>query len=71
MVLHVMDCIRPLCHCGAYAYPHRYMGGLCHHNPDVQVLHASNAGTPDEDLLDVAADVAFNMPGKRATVCPF
>lgn len=71
MVLHMMDCRRPLCHCMAYKHPHRPMGGDCHANPDAQVALASRAGTPDAELLDVAADVAFNMRGKRAVVCPF
>jgi hypothetical protein len=71
MVLHVMDCMRPLCFCGAYTYPHRYLGGDCFHNADAQVKHASRAGTPDDELRDVAAAVAFSMPGKPAKVCPF
>lgn len=71
MILHAMECMRPLCACGSYPYPHRLGGGMCTHNPDAQVLLASRAGTPDDELLDVAADVAFNMPGKRAVQCPF
>lgn len=70
-LLHVMECTRPLCHCGAYTYPHRPVSGECYQNPEAQVLHASRAGTPDDELADVAADVAFNMRGKPAKECPF
>lgn len=71
MLLHVMKCTRPVCHCGSYAYPHRPAGGLCTLNPDVQVALASRAGTPDHELPDVADAVAFSMRGKAAKVCPF
>jgi hypothetical protein len=71
MFLHLIECERKLCTCGAYTYPHRPMGGDCFQNPDAQVAHASRAGTPDHELADVAADVAFSMRGKTAVECPF
>ncbi|MDB5965854.1 MAG: hypothetical protein JWQ72_2354 [Polaromonas sp.] len=71
MVLHMMDCPRPMCHCMAYTYPHRPLSGECFLNPDAQVVHASRAGTPDDELLDVQIDVALSMRGKTAAVCPF
>ncbi|MBT9467112.1 hypothetical protein [Hydrogenophaga sp.] len=37
MVLHVLACKRPLCHCGGYPYAHRPGGGECHLNPEAQM----------------------------------
>lgn len=72
MLLHVLACKRaPVCSCGSYPYPHRPLSGMCALNPDAQVALALRAGTPPEQLLDVAAAVAFHMPGKLARVCPF
>lgn len=70
-ILHCMGCTRPLCHCGSYAYPHRPLGGMCTLNPDAQVTLASRGGTPGEELLDVAIDVALHMRGKRMMAWPF
>jgi hypothetical protein len=71
MILHVMQCIRPLCFCCNYTYPHRPESGMCSLNPDAQVALARRAGTPEDELLDVAIDVALHMRGKKAVVCPF
>jgi hypothetical protein len=71
MILHVMECMRPLCFCGSYTYPHRPESGMCANNPDAQVKLASRAGTPDEDLDDVYFSVVTSMPGKLSKVCPF
>ena len=71
MFLHLLACKRPKCDCGGYPYQHRPGGGMCYLNPDSQVLHASRAGTPDHELADVAAAVAFSMRGKPARECPF
>lgn len=71
MTMHEMQCPRPACHCGSYAYPHRPMSGLCTLNPDAQVALAARAGTPPEELMDVAVDVAWSMPGKPMRAWPF
>lgn len=71
MTMHEMQCPRPACHCGSYAYPHRPMSGLCTLNPDAQVALAARAGTSPEDLLDVAVDVAWSMRGKPMRAWPF
>lgn len=70
-LLHLMQCPRPLCHCGGYHFAHRPFSGLCYQNPASHVVHASRAGTPDDELADIAIDVALTMPGRRSTVCPF
>jgi hypothetical protein len=71
MALHMLACKRPLCSCGSYTYPHRPLSGMCALNPDAQVALALRAGTAGDDLLDLAAEVAFFMPGKPAKECPF
>jgi hypothetical protein len=71
MALHELQCPRPACHCGSYAHPHRPLSGLCTLNPDAQVALAARAGTPQEDLLDVAIAVAWSMPGKPMRAWPF
>lgn len=70
-LLHVMSCERPVCHCGSYTYPHRPMSGMCTLNPDAQVALAARAGTPPEQLLEVAIDVALHMRGKPMNEWPF
>lgn len=71
MVLHMMQCKRQMCDCGGYHFRHRLGSGMCYENPASHVKHASRAGTPDDELLDVAASVAWHLPGKPSKVCPF
>lgn len=69
-LLHVMACKRPVCHCMAYTYPHRPGSGECFHNPEAQMRRAVEL-SGDQHPLDVAADVAFHIPGKPMRAWPF
>lgn len=71
LALHEQQCKRPLCDCGGYHFRHRPGSRLCEHNPMSAVLLASRAGTPDEELPDIAAGVAFHVKGRPSKVCPF
>jgi hypothetical protein len=71
MVLHVLRCKRPLCHCLGLTYPHRPMSGLCHLNPEAQVSRALDAAGPGDNPVDLFLDVALSMPGKPMKAWPF
>ena len=72
MVLHVMQCKRPLCHCLRVPHPHRPGSfPLCEANPNSDVLLAALHGATAEQCADIALEIAWTRPGKRATVCPF
>lgn len=72
MVLHMMQCPRPVCDCGGYPFKHRTGSGYCHANPDSVMRHAVHrTDMPRDALLDMAADHAFHTKGKLAKVCPF
>lgn len=64
LVKHVHNTGHALCRCGAYHYAHRPGGGCCERNP-MGALHASRrAGASQDDLLDLAAELAWETPGK-------
>lgn len=72
MVLHVMGCKRPLCHCMRVTHPHRPGSyPLCEKNPMSDALIAALMGATEEQVEDVIADIAWHTPGKPAKVCPF
>ena len=62
-----------LCNCGGYHYAHRPGSPFCESNPRSDVLLASRQGVPDDELLDIQADVAFSRPGRvyKSQACPF
>lgn len=72
MVKHRLACIRPVCNCLRVPHPHRPGSyPLCEQNPMGDVLKALLEGMSEEDALELAADIAFNNPGRPSTVCPF
>lgn len=72
MVLHRLKCQRPVCTCMRVTYPHRPGSlPLCEVNPMSDALKASLEGATDEEVLDIADEIAFSKPGRRAVVCPF
>lgn len=62
---------RSVCRCdGAYHWgPHRPGSPMCEQRPMFEVNRARRSGV--DDLLDVAADVALNTPGRVSSECPF
>lgn len=60
-----------LCNCSGYHYAHRPRSPFCHLNPMSAVNLASRSGTPDHELADIAAAVAFHEPGRVSRHCPF
>jgi len=72
MVLHVLQCGRPLCDCLRVPHPHRPGSfPLCEHNPESDLLIAERTGASPEQLEDMALDIAWDRPGKPAKACPF
>ncbi|UZZ64546.1 hypothetical protein [Curvibacter phage PCA1] len=60
-----------LCNCGGYHYAHRPGSPFCEQNPMGDVLVAARYGATDDELLDIAAEVAFTKQGKTSVECPF
>lgn len=60
-----------LCKCGGYHYQHRPGSPFCEQNPMSDLLIAARYGATDEQLLDIAAEIAFTRPGKTSIECPF
>lgn len=72
MVLHVLQCGRPLCHCLRIPYPHRPGSFLlCECNEMSAVAVAARMGASDDELDDLIAEIAFDAKGKTSTDCPF
>ena len=64
MQLHVKVSGHKLCTCGGYHYPHRPGSPFCEQNPRSAYYHALRADEPDEVLLEILVDMAWNLPGK-------
>lgn len=72
MALHVLHCKRPLCHCLRVPHPHRPASfPLCEQAMWSDLLKAALEGASHEQLADIAADIAWNAPGKPSVECPF
>lgn len=72
MVLHVMQCKRPLCHCLRVHHPHRPGSyALCVQRPFSELLIAERMGADDEQLFEMAIEIAFTTPGTPSVACPF
>lgn len=61
---HLRDSGHRLCTCGGYHYAHRPGSPFCDCNPFADVLRASRQGESAEVLLDIAADIAWDTPGR-------
>lgn len=60
MVLHVLQCKRPLCRCGGYLFAHRPGSPLCSQNRYGDVRQALRGS---DDPLGVIAEWAWDTPG--------
>jgi hypothetical protein len=74
MQKHIATSDHKLCNCGGYHYPHRPESACCEQNASGMYLQASRAGASDDELMEIAADLALNgkckVLGKNNTV-PF
>lgn len=72
MVLHVLQCERPLCHCLRIPHPHRPGSFLlCEVNEMSAAAVAARMGASDDEIDDLIAEIAFSTKGKPSTDCPF
>ncbi len=60
-----------LCNCGEYEYAHRPGSPYCKSNVWSELLYAERAGESKDVLLEIAAEIAFDNPGRASVVCPF
>lgn len=71
-VKHCLTCPRSTCTCGGYPYKHRPGSPCCEQNPLSILYQADRAGATTEQLLELAADIAFDDCGTNTTTkCPF
>ena len=70
MVLHRLQCKRPLCHCGGFVFD---PGGLAHHRPGSPccdqhprgpLMQALRGVDDPNEQLQILADWAWDTPGK-------
>lgn len=74
MAAHIAATQHKLCNCGCYHFPHRPESACCDQNVNGVYLQASRTGASEDDLMEIAADLALNgkckVLGKNNT-CPF
>lgn len=70
MLAHIKSSGHALCICGGYHYAHRPGSAFCRENLWSDVRHADRAGEAEGVLLEIAAHIAFDNPG-RGGPCPF
>ena len=68
---HLRESGHKLCHCGGYHYAHRPGSPYCVHNPWSALKDAIRRGESDEVLMDIAAEIAWDCPGKKGGEPPF
>lgn len=70
LINHALKTGHAACLCGGYDYPHRPGSPCCEANPTATYHRAARAGASDEDLIEVALDLAWHSPGKAMTEFP-
>lgn len=73
---HLRESGHKVCICGGYHYQHRPGSPYCERNPQSAALLASRYGASDEEVADIALDLALAPPPaaarpRKATACPF
>lgn len=72
LVAHCHNTGHALCGCGGYHYAHRPGSPYCQRNPWSGLRHAERAGEPEETLLEIFIDIAYENPGRpHVGDCPF
>lgn len=71
LLAHCKEKGHSVCNCGGYHHAHRPGSPYCHKNPMSALLDAERAGASADELADMAVDLAFDNPGRTASVCPF
>ena len=64
MQQHLMVSGHDLCRCGGYHYAHRPSSPCCEQNDWSDLGRAQRAGASPHEQLDIAAALAFELPGK-------
>jgi hypothetical protein len=64
MLLHIRATGHDLCNCGGFHFKHRPGSSCCERNPWAALCQAKRAGAPLNEQLDIAADLAVDLPGK-------
>lgn len=73
---HLRESGHKACICGGYHYKHRPGSPYCVHNPMSAALLASRYGASDEEVADIALDLALSpspaaAKPRKAMACPF
>ena len=70
LVAHVKYSGHKPCTCGGYHYPHRPFSRFCDQNPMADVWRARRDGATEEQVNDIAMEVALTRPGRQLKVWP-
>ena len=70
LVAHVKQSGHAPCTCGGYHFAHRPFSRFCDQNPMADVWRAARGGATDEQLNDIALEVALTRPGRTLKVWP-
>lgn len=65
MQAHIASTGHTLCRCGGYHFAHRPGGGCCDLNTWGALRQAQRRGEPLDVQMDIAADIAWDKPGKE------
>lgn len=71
LLKHIEQSGHKLCNCGGYHYPHRPLSGYCHQHEQAGSRLASREGSSDEEMMDIAVEIAWSDPGRKSKSCPF
>ena len=70
MQAHVNATGHKLCACGGYHYSHRPGSPFCDGNPMAPALRASREGASEEEVFEIAVEIAWGVAGKPLKVWP-
>lgn len=73
---HLRESGHKACICGGYHYKHRPGSPYCVHNPMSAAFLASRYGASDEEVAEIAVDLALSpspaaAKPRKAMACPF
>lgn len=73
---HLRESGHKACICGGYHYKHRPGSPYCVHNPMSAALLASRYGASDDEVAEIALDLALSpstaaAKPRKAMACPF
>lgn len=71
LLKHVAASGHAVCHCGGYHHPHRPGSPCCEVNDWCAVRQSQRRGDPLETQMGIAADLAWDLPGKLMKEWPY